>query len=183
MFCCTKLFTPASTPEKTIFPLSSCGSNYHTGDFNPSFADGRTSLEEINQVVNTIQVTHQPFVSKKGLFDFLLVLSYLVVVGIAVFIWFEFFPADSVWGLVFMLLLICIFTGIINGMYRKKILSIFQESKLACEQVLDEQYKESFELRGLRWILPGSFPLWVELHRIYGNQGAGQPIYVPPNMH
>ena len=125
MFCFTKCFVPTSTAEKEIFPLNSCSYNYHTGDFDHNFANSRTNLEEINQVINTIQVTHQPFVSKKRLFDFLFVLSFLTVLAITVCIRLAFFGVDSTWGLVVMILLIFVSIPAIDQMHNKKILKIF----------------------------------------------------------
>jgi len=146
---------------------------YHTGDFDLTFADDRAIVEEINQVMGAIQATRLPFISKKRLFDVLFSLAITFGAMAMIVIRFVLFAVYDASGLVIMLILACIYVGMMDHTYRKRVLEIFQGSKLGCEKVI----------KGLRWDLPVSFSFWIELHEIQRNQSAGQPIYIPPYMH
>jgi len=183
---CEKIIIPTSSSESQVFTLGSCSTNYNTGDYDPGFANGTASPQEVTQVINDIQQARQPFVNKIWVASSLLVLGYFILVIIAVAIRIIVFGLEGYLGLIVMVIIITICTTPIDAVYNKKLAEIAKDSKDACYKMLDGKYKDSFESRGLRWFLPAHFPRWVELQKIMtspGNQNTAQPIYVPPAMH
>jgi len=173
---------PSSTQNCLVFPLNTSNQQFDTSFYNPGYTDGRAGIEEINQVVAEIQVARAPFVAKIKsayccyiAFIFIGLLAMVCLNGLLI----ASIGAPGA-GIGFICYIIFIFIRV--STFRSTIAGISKDSKATCQKVIDK-YSGSFTSRGLRWFLPVHFPLWIELHKDYMLQTAGQPIYMPPNMY
>jgi len=175
---------PPSTPERLVFPLKSTNQEYDTSFYNPTFTHNRAGIEEINQIAAEIRNSRKPFASRLASancwYIFFIFSTLFVMVGLN-FLFLDLFdPIVALAG--FLLYLIVIVTS--SSILRSRLLRITAESKAAAQFILD-RHAASFTARGLRWVLPAHFPMWIELHKDYllNQNVAGQPVYLPPNMY
>jgi len=177
---------PDSTPDKVVFSIDH-NDRFDTSAYNPGITHGRATTEEITQVTSELESALQPFISKVGKLKCSLIVWFLLIFAVIGFFGFTFVGAMNPVGMFG--IMIGGFILMIGGrfFYRSKVDQLASDCKAVSQKII-EGHNASLASRGLRWVMPSYYPLWVELHKDYlwaqnNNNGGQQPIYMPPNMY
>ncbi len=177
---------PESTPERLVFPLGP-NDTFDTTSYNPGLTHGRAGVEEINQVRSELEADFHPFLKKLTCTKIILGICFLLIFFGMAGVGFTMVNSNmnnpAPVFIAFIVGAVCMFGC--RFIYKSRVESLATECKTAAQKVLDK-HNTSFTPRGLRWVLPTYFPLWVELHKDYlwaQNAGGQQPVYMPPNMY
>ena len=191
---------PPTSHYTVVFPLKTWSRVYDASSYNPAQAEGRATLEEVNQVLQEMYKIQKPFRTKVNLASFLYIiflLASMILSGIAIANSYDDVEACFAFGDNY-----CYWTkktnsgqlalSIIGGIfgifvssciYIAIVVKVTRSSRVPARALFD-RVNPNFATRGLRWQLPVHFPRWIELSKDYVNQTqpAGQPVYLPPPM-
>ena len=176
------LTVPPTTLTTIIFPFDHTEKSFDSGFYTPGLTDGRTSMEEITNILKEVATTRNTISTKIWPTSFCFLITFLGSIAAftcSMIAWSDVmvdFIALSI--ISFLAVLIAIFV-----LFLVQISKITNEVKAECKMVA-EKHNQIFASRGLRWNIPRDFPTWIELCKDYrtGNRNNNQGIYVPPTQ-
>jgi len=155
---------PSSTPGHIIFPYDIKTRSFQIYSYTPHQTQHRLSYEEVESFLEQVNTSIKKWHAENSFFYDPSFIFYLILIICAVLL-----------PLLFILIIVLVFA-------EKRVLKELNESIAIAKEVIRAN-NPHFESRGLRWIAPYRFPLYIELETNFRGsqprqQNARDPIAI-----